>query len=155
MLRTEYEMLTFIHQNPGCSWTDVLNGFDPEHKCQVTNAVMNCLLEQRMISIFPPTAKPPVCAVRLSPSSVHLILLYEEEQQKQAEETAKLEKRIQEQHELEARRIQEQHELEERRIREQRRWERQSLLISGLIGVLGAVLGAVFGALLTFFFQHF
>ena len=133
MLRTEYEMLTFIHQHPGCSWTDVLNGFDPEHKCRVTDAVMDCFLEQGLISISPPAAKPPVCYVRLSPSSVHLILLYEEEQRKQAEETAKLEKRIQ----------------------ERCRWERKSMLISGLIGVAGAVLGAIFGALLTFFLQHF
>lgn len=87
MLRIEYEMLTFINQHPGCSWSDVLNAFDPASQCRVTDAVLSAFLSQGLISAVPPSEKPPVCRVRLYPSAVQLILLYEEEQRRQKRRT--------------------------------------------------------------------
>lgn len=154
MLRIEYEMLTFIHQHPGCSWSDVLNAFDPASQCRVTDAVLSAFLSQGLISAVPPSEKPPVCRVRLSPSAVQLILLYEEEQRRQKKENERLAQQLREQRELEERRIREQRELEERRIREQHRWERKSQFLTALLGLFGTVVGALLSFFLTFFAQR-
>ena len=127
MLRIEYEMLTFIHQHSGCSWADVLNAFDPESQCRITDAVLNCFLGQGIIVASQPGETSPARRIRLSPAAVQLILLYEEEQRKQQEAAAQLEQRLLEQHELEERRILEQHELEDKRLQEQRTLEQQRL----------------------------
>lgn len=139
MLRVEYDMLTFIHQHPGCSWVDVLNAFNPESRCRITDAVLNCFLNQGMISVAHPGEKPPACHIRLAPSAVQLILLYEDEQRKEAEATALLEQRLQKQRDL-----------EERRITEQRKWERESMVIAARLSLFATICGAI----LTFFLQH-
>lgn len=143
MLAIEYDMLVFIHQHPGCSWSDVLNAFNPSGQCRVTDAVLAAFLSQGLISAVPPGEKPPVCHVRLSPSAVHLMLLYEEEQRRQIKENEHL-----------TQQLREQRELEECRIREQREWERKSQLLAALLGLLGTVVGALLSFFLTFFAQH-
>lgn len=64
MTDREYALLTFIQENHRPLWSDVLNGFNPDH-INENNQLLKAMLGSR-IEIIYPGAKPPRCYIRLT-----------------------------------------------------------------------------------------
>lgn len=79
MLKTEYEILSYIRENPNCQWLDVVNAFDPRSCCNVTNKLLLCLLENGLVETAPPGHNPPLCRVELPPQAVRALAKYEQQ----------------------------------------------------------------------------
>lgn len=73
MLQYAYDVLDFIYKNPGCSWYQVMNSFDPELRCRDTDAVLKYFIDQGMIEPKP-RADLYSSALYLTPSAVVSLL---------------------------------------------------------------------------------
>ena len=124
MLKTEYEILSYIRKHPNCQWTEILNALDPQNACNDTNRILSYLLEANQIEIDLPNT-PPICRVDLPPHTLQSLLQYEDQCAKAAEEA----------------------EEERQRRKEERRFTAKiSLMIAavgGAIGFFGTVIGSL------------
>ena len=76
MLKVEYEILIYIREHDGCSWTDVLNRFDPQSSCRLTDGILHCLVDAHLVDVS--SGKPPICSVRLSDRAWHEMASYQQ-----------------------------------------------------------------------------
>lgn len=113
MLKTEYEILSYIRKHPNCQWTEILNALDPQNACNDTNRILSYLLEANQIEIDLPNT-PPIRRVDLPPHTLQSLLRYEDRCAKAAEEA----------------------EEERQRRKEERRF-------GGAIGFFGTVIGSL------------
>lgn len=124
MLDIEYQILKMIHGNQNCRWTDVLNAFDPQSQCNITQSVLECLLEADLIHSSCP-ADPVSGLVCLDKKAVKTMLLEEDTRRKEADR--------------------------ERKQRKERRFDKFTSVLTALISaVVGSVIPLLFHALEQF-----
>jgi len=78
MLDIEYEILLHIKEHSNCSWTDVVNRFDPKTNCNLTDGLLYCLLDAHLIETV--GGKPPLCSLRLTNRAWRAMASYEQSQ---------------------------------------------------------------------------
>lgn len=123
MLDIEYNILKFISANRSCRWTDVVNAFNPETKCNFVSQLLLCMVSDGLIEVF--DGKPPECYIRACSVSARYLAEYESQRAEEAEQ--KWEK-----------------EMAEKR-------KRRDAIIDRLTSAAIALASAVVGAVVSFF----
>lgn len=123
MLKTEYEILLYIAENH-CRWIDVINNFDPQSRCRLTNSLLKCMESAGLISLG---GDAPLCYISVTDRAA--LALKEHEEQCEKESQRKREKEVAE--------------------KRQRRDARIDRVLNAAIAVVSALIGAVATALLS------
>lgn len=84
MLKIEYDILAYIKEHDSCRWVDVINKFDPQSSCRMTDGLLISLSDAQLIKTS--GGEPPLCIVRLNTLAWRELALY---QQAQEEKEAK------------------------------------------------------------------
>ena len=84
MLKIEHEILSYIRDNSGCLWIDVINRFDPQSSCRIIDGLLDSLLDAQLITASGNERQFRI--VKLTSIAWHELALY---QQTQEEDEAK------------------------------------------------------------------
>ena len=88
MLDIEYQIMKMIQGKKDCRWIDVLNTFDPRSQCNITQSILECLLDAGLIHSSCP--KDPVSGLLyLDKNAVHAMLLEDESRRKESDRERK------------------------------------------------------------------
>lgn len=76
MLKSEFELLSFVKEHQPCIWSDVINSVSSDSECdknELNTLLRRCLEAHRWIEKTSAAARPPLCTVRMTDAGDHAL----------------------------------------------------------------------------------
>ena len=79
MLKIEYDILAYIKEHDSCRWVDVINQFDPQSSCRMTDGLLISMSDAQLIKTS--GGELPLCIGRLNAQAWREMALYQQNQE--------------------------------------------------------------------------